>query len=94
VKLQVRQAYRQLEEAAERYRIQKNNLELAEKRVESTTLLLEAGRLTTRDVLESQDALLEAQNNVTDTLVAHSIAKLNLFQDVGILQVRPDGMWR
>jgi outer membrane protein TolC len=94
VKLQVRQAYRQLEEAAERYRIQRNNLELAEKRVESTTLLLEAGRLTTRDVLESQDALLEAQNNVTDALVAHSIAKLNFFQDVGILQVRPDGMWR
>lgn len=94
VKLQVRQAYRQLEEAAERYRIQKNNLELAEKRVESTTLLLEAGRLTTRDVLESQDALLEAQNNVTDALVAHSIAKLNFFQDTGILQVRPDGMWR
>jgi outer membrane protein TolC len=94
VKLQVRQAYRQLEEAAERYHIQKNNLELAEKRVESTTLLLEAGRLTTRDVLESQDALLEAQNNVTDALVAHSIAKLNFFQDTGILQVRPDGMWR
>lgn len=94
VKLQVRQACRQLEEAAERYRIQKNNLELAEKRVESTTLLLEAGRLTTRDVLESQDALLEAQNNVTDALVAHSIAKLNFFQDIGILQVRPDGMWR
>jgi len=94
VKLQVRQAYRQVEEAAERYRIQKNNLELAEKRVESTALLLEAGRLTTRDVLESQDALLEAQNNVTDALVAHSIAKLNFFQDTGILQVRPDGMWR
>lgn len=94
VKLQVRQAYRQLEEAAERYHIQKNNLELAKKRVESTSMLLEAGRATTRDLLESQDALLEAQNSVTDALVAHSIAKLSFFRDVGILQVRPDGMWR
>ncbi len=93
VKLDVRQAYRQLQEAAERYRIQKNSLELAEKRVESNTLLLEAGRLTTRDLLDSQDDLLIAQNSLTDALVKHAIAKLNFFQDIGILQVRPDGMW-
>jgi len=93
VKLQVRQAYRNLEEAAESYRIQKNSLDLAQKRVESTTLLLQAGRLTTRDLLESQDALLQAQNNVTAALVDHAVAKLSFFRDVGILQVRPDGMW-
>ncbi|MCK4753116.1 MAG: TolC family protein [Planctomycetes bacterium] len=93
VKLQVRNAYRQLEEAAERYRIQKNSLELAEKRVESTSLLLQAGRLTTRDLLESQDALLEAQDSVTEALVGHTTAKLSFFRDVGILEVKPDGMW-
>jgi len=93
VKLNVRQAYRQLQEAAERYRIQKNSLDLAEKRVESTALLLEAGRSTTRDLLEAQDALLEAQNAVTSALIGHAIAKLNFFRDIGVLQVRPDGMW-
>jgi outer membrane protein TolC len=93
VKLEVRQAYRNLEQAAESYRIQKNSLDLAQKRVESTTLLLEAGRLTTRDLLDSQDALLLTQNNLTDALVSHAIAKLSFFQDIGILQVRPDGMW-
>ena len=55
--LEVRQAYRQLDEAAQRYEIQKNSLELAEKRVESTTMLLQEGRASTRDLLESQDAL-------------------------------------
>ena len=94
VKLSVRQAYRQLAEAAERYRIQKTSLELAEKRVDSTTLLLKAGRLTTRDLLESQDALFEAQNELTAALVDHAIAKLSFFRDVGILRVRPDGMWQ
>ncbi len=94
VKLDVRQAYRQLQEAAERYHIQKNSLELAQSRVESTSLLLEAGRAITRDLLEAQDALLQAQNNVTAALVDHAIAKLNFFRDVGILQVRPDGMWK
>jgi outer membrane protein TolC len=93
VKLEVRKAYRDLEQAAESYSIQKNSLDLAQKRVESTTLLLEAGRLTTRDLLEAQDALLQAQNNLTDALVSHAIAKLSFFRDIGILQVRPDGMW-
>lgn len=93
VKLDVRQAYRQLKEAAETYSIRKNSLDLAEKRVESTTLLLEAGRVTTRDLLESQDALLKAQDDVTRALVDHTIAKLSFFRDIGVLQVRPDGMW-
>lgn len=94
IALDVRQAYRQLNEAAQRYIIQKNSLELAHKRVESTTMLLEAGRATTRDLLESQDALLEAQNNLTAALVDHAITKLNFYRDIGVLQVKPDGMWQ
>jgi outer membrane protein TolC len=94
VKLSVRKAYRQLREAAERHKIQVKSLELARSRVESTSLLLKAGRLTTRDLLDSQNALLQAQNNVTAALVDHIVAKLSFFQDVGILQVKPDGMWQ
>jgi len=93
VELEVRRAYRQLQEYAEQYETQKNSLKLSETRVESTTFLLQAGRVTTRDLLESQDSLLGAQNNVTAALVDHAIAKLSFFRDVGILQVRPDGMW-
>lgn len=93
VELDVRQAYRELVEAAERYETQKTSLDVAETRVESTTFLLQAGRVTTRDLLESQDALLGAQNDVTAVLVDYAIAKLSFFRDVGILQVRPDGMW-
>lgn len=93
VKLDIRQAYRQLREAEERYRIQKNSLELAQKRVDSTAMFLKTGRARTRDLLESQDALLEAQNELTDALIRHTIAKLNFFRDIGVLQVRPDGMW-
>lgn len=93
VKLDVRDAYRQLRQRAESYRIGKSSLELANKRVESTTFLLQAGRVTTRDLLDSQDALLKAQNDVTAALVDHTIAKLSFFRDIGLLQVRPDGMW-
>lgn len=94
VALAVRQAYRRLNETAERYAIQKNSLELAEKRVESTTMLIEEGRVSTRDLLEAQDALLEAQNNLTAALVDHAVAKLSFYRDIGVLQVKPDGMWQ
>lgn len=93
VKLEVRDAYRQLSEQAESYRIQKLSLQLAEKRVESNEMLLDAGRITVRLLLDSQNALLEAQNSYTRALVNHSIAKLNFFSDIGVLQIRPDGMW-
>ncbi len=94
VKLQVRQAYRQVNEAVERHRIQKNSLELAEKRVESYSLLLEAGRLSARDLLDAQNDLLQAQNLLTAALVDHAIAKLNFFTNIDVLQVKPDGMWQ
>lgn len=94
IKLEVRSRYRQLREAAERYQIQKNNLEVAKRRVESTKLLSAAGRVDALDLLLAQDALLEAQNNVTAALVDHLVAKLSFYRDVGILQVRPDGMWQ
>jgi len=93
VKLAVRQAFRSLNEAAERYRIQRVSLRLAARRVESTTLFLQAGQAKTRDLLEAQDALLLAENNLTAALVDHTIAKLSFYRDIGLLTVRPDGMW-
>ncbi|MFQ6036945.1 MAG: TolC family protein, partial [Sedimentisphaerales bacterium] len=94
VKLQVRNALRQLREQAESYRIQKLAVELAQRRVESNQLLLDAGRIEVRLLLDAQNALLAAQNAFTAALVDHTIAKLSFFRDVGILQVRPDGMWQ
>jgi outer membrane protein TolC len=93
VKLDVRDAYRRLLQTAEQYEIQQNSFNLATQRVESNKLLLDAGRVTVRIVLESQDALLEAENNLTAALVNHLNAKLSFYRDVGILNVKPDGMW-
>jgi outer membrane protein TolC len=93
VKLEVRDAYRKLKEEAESYRTQQKALQLAKVRVGVSPILWEAGRMNARDYLESQDAFLSAQNDVTAALVAHAIAQLNFFRDVGILRVKPDGMW-
>lgn len=93
MELDVRQALRALKAESERYRIQKMALDLAQRRLETQKLMLEIGQSNVRLLLESEGALLEAQNDVTSALVAHAIAKLGFFRDIGILQVRPDGMW-
>ena len=93
VKLDVRQAYRDLAETAESYRIQKVGLELARRRVEEQKLRLEYGQGTIRLLLETEDDLVSAQNSVIGALVNHTVAKMSFFRDIGILQVRPDGMW-
>lgn len=93
VKLDVRQAYRDLAETGETYRIQKLGLQLAQRRVEEQELRLQYGQSTIRLLLEANDALVVAQNSLTGALVNHTIAKMSFFRDVGVLQVKPDGMW-
>jgi outer membrane protein TolC len=93
IELDVRQGLRSLKSEAERYRIQRMALDLAERRLETQKMLLEIGQSDVRLLLESEGALLQAQNDVLRALVAHAIAKLSFFRDIGILQVKPDGMW-
>lgn len=93
VKLEVRQAYRTLLEEAESYETQLLSLELAKQRVAASPKLWEARKAQTRDMLEAEDALLRASNSVASALINNLIAKLTLFRDVGILEVKPDGMW-
>jgi outer membrane protein TolC len=58
IRAAVRDAMRLAENAAKDYVIQVGAVELNRRRVESTKLNLDAGRASTRDVLESQDALV------------------------------------
>ena len=93
IKLTVRQAFRDLAETAESYRIQKLGMDLAQSRVREQKIKLEVGRGVIRDLQNSEAALVQAQISVTNALVSHTIAKLNFFRDIGLLQVKPDGMW-
>ena len=91
--MDIRQAYRDLKEAAERYKIQSEGLRLAQERFKKTFLLMQYARASSRRVLDAQNALFDAQNDATDALVDYAIATLSFYRDTGVLQVRPDGMW-
>jgi outer membrane protein TolC len=94
VTLQIRRAYRDLTEAAERHKVQSEGLQLAQKRFDNTLLLLQYGRTNTRRVLNAQADSFDAQNAAAEALVNHAIAMLNFYRDAEVLEVRPDGMWR
>ena len=94
VKFQVRDSLRTLLSARESVRIQETSVALARRRVDSTNLLLQAGRAEIRDLLEAQESLVSAQNALTSALVRYRVAELELQRDLGVLQVGVDGRWQ
>ena len=88
IKLDVRNGLSRLLEGRETIRIQAQAVNVARRRVDSTSEFLEAGRAEIRDVLEAQDALLTAQNSLTSALVNYRVNELSLQRDLGVLTVR------
>ena len=84
---------RTLEQRRQNFEIQKNALQLADRRVESSLLLLEAGRAEVRDLVEAQDAQINAQNAVTAALVSYHTTRLELLLAIGALDTTQDKFW-
>jgi len=93
VKLDIRNRLRTLLATRETIQIQVKSVQLAQKRVKSSTLFLETGRAEIRDVLEAQESLLSAQNALTSAFVTYRTAELELQRDMGLLKVASDGLW-
>ncbi len=89
--LEVRRLLREYARNRSRIDIQKASLELARRRRESITMLFDAGRADTREVLDAADALLDAQNAVSTARVDYKVASLELARDMGILIVDEKG---
>jgi outer membrane protein TolC len=94
IKLSIRSELRALLESRESLKIQAQSVVVAEKRVRSSTLFLEAGRIEIRDLLDAQDDLLSAQNLLTRAVVDYRIAELELQRDLGVLKVNEQGLWQ
>jgi len=94
VKLNVRNGLRTLESTRESLHIQARAVQVAQERVDSTNMVLEAGRAKIRDILEAQDALVSAQNALTAAVVNYRVTELELQRDMGLLKVDAQGLWR
>ena len=89
----IERGLRNVDQRRQNYLIQQNALQLANRRVESSTLLLQAGRGEARDLIESQDAQIAAQNAVTAALVAYQESRLQLMLDIGALNTSQPQFW-
>jgi len=94
IKLNVRNRLRNLLSLRESVQINAQGVQIAEKRVRSVNMFLEAGEAQIRDLLEAQSALLRAQNALTSAIVGYRVAELELQRDMGLLQVDEKGLWQ
>lgn len=94
IKLDVREAMRDMTRTQQSYEINKKAVLLAERRVESTNDLLAAGRgqNPVLDLLDAQSDLLNAQLSLTGALIDYTIARLVLLRDLGGLVLEPKGL--
>ncbi|MGN6556001.1 MAG: TolC family protein, partial [Verrucomicrobiota bacterium] len=93
LKVSIENGIRTIEQRRQNYEIQKNALILADRRVLSATLLLEAGRSEVRNLIEAQDAQISAQTAVTGALLSYQEARLRLMLDIGALNSDVPQFW-
>jgi outer membrane protein TolC len=93
IKLQVRDGWRTLDQAKRSYEISEIGVKLAERRVEEQTLLAELGRAKAQDQVDAQNDLVSSRNQRTQALVAHTIARLQFWNNLGILYIKDRGQW-
>lgn len=93
IRKQVRASWRNLEVARKQYAIAQDALKLSEGRLELETALYQADRGNSRDLIDAQTALITARDQITSSLIAHTIARIQLYRDIGVLFIRKDGSW-
>ncbi len=93
IKLQVRNSWRTLDQAKRSYEISEVSVRLAERRVEEQGLLAEWGRSKAQDQVDAQNDLIASKNQRTQALVTHTIARLQFWNNMGILYIKTNGQW-
>lgn len=90
----VQSTFRELERRKQSLEIQKELIVDQQRNVKIAQLLFEQGNYSNRDVVEAQQALLDAQNALIREKVGYEIARLGLLRDLGILFIDEKGMWK
>jgi outer membrane protein TolC len=89
----VRSDLRTLEQSRQSYDIQVRAKALADRRVESSELSLQAGRIQVRDVVDAQTSRVQAYNAATAALVEYHLTRMRLLLDLGILKTGKEKFW-
>lgn len=93
IQLEVRDSWRALEQARRSYEISEVSVKLAERRVEEQNLLAEFGRARAQDQIDAQNDLIASRNQRTQALVGHTAARLQFWNNLGVLYIKDNGQW-
>jgi outer membrane protein TolC len=93
VRQQIRADWRDLGLARQQYELAQRGMELSARQLQMAEEMLQVDRSTARDLIDAQQDLIEAQDLLTATLVNHTIARMTLWKDMGILFIKKDGSW-
>lgn len=94
IQLSVTETLRNLDQAKRQFEISEVGVELGERRVEEEELRSELDLGTARDLVQAQTDLINALNQRTSALVNHTIARLQFWSTMGVLQVSDTGYWQ
>ncbi len=89
----VRRTFRELVRRKQSLDIQTELIEDQQRNVSIAKMRFERGDVSNREVVEAQEALLEALNTRIREKVDYEIARLNLLRNLGILFIDEHGMW-
>lgn len=92
VRLQVRQAYRGLEQSRTSYKLQVRSVEIAKRRQKLAALQQKEGQASARDVLEAEEDLRSAQNGMTSALTEYTTTRLTFLATLGMLWIDDKGL--
>jgi outer membrane protein TolC len=93
VKLDVRNAFRDLMQAQTDFEIERMSVQINENRVEEETLRAELGLGTIIDQVDALNDLTSSQTGLTVAVVNQHIALLEFWTSLGILYVKENGTW-
>lgn len=93
VTIDVRDALRRARNSAESLRIQLDAVDLSVDRARGAQLQLEAGRASTRDLLEAQEALRSVRDAATSARISFKLALYELQLQLEILRVDESGIF-
>ncbi len=92
VRLDVREAHRELARSRESYELQVRNVKVATRRSKLASVQQKEGQASARDVLEAEEGLRTAQNGLTAALVDYVTTRVEFLVTLGLIDVDERGM--
>lgn len=93
IRSDVRAGWRNVEVARKQYELAQRGLEISTARLETEEAFNAEGQGTAIDLVDAQRDMNSTRDLVISTRINHTLARLQLWRDMGILFIQKDGSW-